>query len=87
MLVALALDAASPSDAALLDRSLGTDLSEAQVAELRGIIDACGAHAQVEAVIGELADHAVSSLDKADLDEHARAVLRDLASAATQRVV
>jgi geranylgeranyl diphosphate synthase, type I len=87
VLVALALDAASPAEAALLDRSLGTDLSEDQVAELRRIIDACGAHAQVEAVIGELADHAVTALDKADLDEPARAVLRDLASAATQRVV
>ncbi|GAA4366561.1 geranylgeranyl pyrophosphate synthase IdsA [Nocardioides caricicola] len=87
VLVALALDTASPADAALLDRSLGTDLSEEQVAVLREIIDASGAHAQVEAVIGELGDHALTALDKADLDDAARGVLRELASAATQRVV
>lgn len=87
VLVALALDAAAPADAALLDRSLGTSLSADQVAELRGIIDASGAHAQVEAVIEELASHAVAALDKADVDDAAREVLRQLASAATQRVV
>jgi geranylgeranyl diphosphate synthase type I len=41
----------------------------------------------VEAVIGELAAHAVAALEKADIDEDARGVLRQLASAATQRVV
>jgi geranylgeranyl diphosphate synthase type I len=87
VLVALALDAASPADAALLDRSLGTSLSVEQVAELRRIIDSSGAHAQVEAVIGTLADHAVAALDKAAIDDRARDVLRELASAATQRVV
>ncbi|MCW2776262.1 MAG: Polyprenyl synthetase [Nocardioides sp.] len=87
VLVALALDAASPADAALLDRSLGTALSVDQVAELRRIIDSSGAHAQVEAVIGSLADHAVAALDKAAIDDRARGVLRELASAATQRVV
>src|SRR3954463_3594920 len=62
VLVALALDAAGPADAAKLDAALGTDLSEEQVAELRAIIDASGAHAQVEAVIEELAGHAVAAL-------------------------
>ena len=87
VLVALALDAASPADAALLDRSLGTDLSPDDVAELRRIIDASGAPAQVEAVIDELATHAVRSLDRAGIDEHATEVLRGLAASATQRVV
>ena len=87
VLVALALDAASPADAALLDRSLGTQLDAQQVAELRRIIDASGAHAQVEAVIEELGGHAVKALEHADIDEQARIVLRELASAATQRVV
>ncbi len=87
VLVALALDAAPDEDAALLDRSLGTSLDAAQVARLRGIINASGAHEQVEAVIGELAGHAVSALERADVDDHARAVLRELASAATDRVV
>jgi geranylgeranyl diphosphate synthase type I len=87
VLVALALDAAPPDEAALLDRSLGTSLSVDDVAELRRIIDSCGAHAQVEAVIDELAGHAVRSLDRAGLDEHATEVLRGLAAAATQRAV
>ncbi|MBZ5736794.1 polyprenyl synthetase family protein [Nocardioides mangrovi] len=87
VLVALALDAASPTDAALLDRSLGRPLGEAEVGELRRIIDGSGAHAQVEAVIEELATHAVQALEKAQLDPHATAVLRGLAASATQRVV
>jgi len=87
VLVALALDAASPADAALIDRSLGTALSEGDVAHLRRVIDSSGAHAQVEQVIDELAEHAVRALEKADLDDTARTVLRELASAATQRVV
>jgi geranylgeranyl diphosphate synthase type I len=87
VLVALALDAASPADAARLDAGLGTQLSAEEVENLRGIIDRSGAHAQVEAVIGELATHAVAALDQADIDDRARGVLRGLASAATHRVV
>jgi geranylgeranyl diphosphate synthase type I len=87
VLVALALDAASAEDAALLDRSLGTPLDAAQVEGLRRIIDGSGAHAQVESVIRELVDLALTALDKAGVDEGARLVLRELASAATDRVV
>jgi geranylgeranyl diphosphate synthase type I len=87
VLVALALDAAPPADAALLDRSLGTPLSPPEVERLRDVIEASGAHAQVEAVIGELATIAVAALDDADVDPEAREVLRGLAAAVTQRVV
>ena len=87
VLVALALDAAAPADAALLDRALGTPLDPDQVERLRIIIDASGAHAQVEAVIGDLVSHALAALDRAEIDEPARQVLRGLASAATDRVV
>jgi geranylgeranyl diphosphate synthase type I len=87
VLVALALDAAAPARAALLDRSLGSALTEEQVAELRSVIDDSGAHAQVEAVIEELAGHAVRALDEADIDDAARGVLRGLAASATQRAV
>ena len=59
----------------------------ADVDELRGIIDDSGARAQVEAVIGQLADHAVEALRAADIDAHARGVLVELAAAATQRAV
>ena len=87
VLVALALDAAPAADAALLDRSLGTPLSHDEVERLRGIIDASGAHAQVEAVIDQLSGVALAALDRAAIDDDAREVLRGLATAVTQRVV
>jgi geranylgeranyl diphosphate synthase type I len=87
VLVALALDGASPADAARLDAALGRPLTEADVAELRAIIDASGAHQQVEQVITELAAKATTALARADLDPHARDVLLELATAATDRVV
>ena len=87
VLVALALDAASPADAGRLDAALGRPLARDEIEELRGIIDGSGAHAQVEQVIEELARRAVAALDVAEIDEGAREVLRGLASAATQRVV
>jgi geranylgeranyl diphosphate synthase, type I len=87
VLVALALDGAEPEAATALDRMLGTPLDADQVLAARRIIDESGAHAQVEMVIKELADRALSSLELADIDDPARMVLRDLASAATQRAV
>lgn len=87
VLVALALDAAATDDAERLDTSLGSPLDQATVADLCRIIDASGAHAQVEQVIGSLADTALAALDRAGIDEHARSVLTQLASAATQRTV
>ncbi len=87
VLVALALDAAPAADAARLDASLGAPLSADEVTELRRIIDDSGAHRQVEQVIGELAEKATSALTVADLDDRARDVLTDLATAATVRAV
>ena len=87
VLVALALDAASPADARRLDAALGTPLDEAAVADLRAIVDGSGARAQVETVIAHLADRATTALDEADVDEEARGVLHALAAAATQRTV
>jgi geranylgeranyl diphosphate synthase type I len=87
VLIALALEGAPSADAALLDRSLGTPLSSTDVERLRRIIDDSGAHAQVEAVIEELAGRALAALEKSQVDETARGVLRELASAVTQRVV
>ncbi|WP_292676904.1 polyprenyl synthetase family protein [Nocardioides sp.] len=87
VLVALALDAAPPAEAAELDAALGTPLSASEVERLRRIIDDSGAHAQVEAVIERLGDHALAALDRASVDETAREVLRGLAVAVTQRAV
>lgn len=91
VLVALALEAAPAADAALLDRSLGTPLDDAEVARLREVVEASGAPARVEALIGELAATAVAALepvaDGPQLDPGAVAVLRGLADAVTQRTV
>jgi geranylgeranyl diphosphate synthase, type I len=87
VLVALALDGASAADAARLDSALGTPLSVEEVVELRRIIDASGAHEQVEQVIGQLAAKATGALARADLDARARDVLLELATAATVRVL
>ncbi len=87
VLVALALDAAPDEDAALLDASLGNDLSPELLTRLRAVIDDSGAHREVEQVIGQLVDHALTALDATAAPDDARGVLRDLAAAATDRVV
>lgn len=87
VLVALALDGADRDGARRLDASLGTRLDEAAVADLRDVIDRSGAHAQVEEVIGALAERAVAALDTPTIDDAARTVLRELAASATQRTV
>jgi geranylgeranyl diphosphate synthase type I len=87
VLVALALDGAPAADAARLDAALGTPLTEQQVAELRAIIDASGAHAHVERVIDELVARSLARLDSSSFSEPARDELRHLAAAATDRVV
>ena len=87
VLVALALDAAPPEEAALLDRSLGGPLTPAQVDRLRQVITDSGATAQVEAVIGELGSLSLAALDRLGADAEATAALRGLAAAAIDRVV
>jgi geranylgeranyl diphosphate synthase type I len=87
VLVALALDAAPAADARLLDESLGRSLTDEEVAELRRVIDDSGAHAEVERRIVALTAHALAALEAAPVTDQARVVLRDLAAAATQRVI
>ena len=87
VLVALALDAAPADDAALLDASLGTALSPGLLERLQRVIDASGAHAQVESVITELVARSLAALDRAEVHDDARGVLRQLAAAATDRAV
>ena len=87
VLVALALDGAPAEAAARLDAALGTQLSSEQVEHLREIIIESGAHGQVEAVIDELTSISLAALERASISEQARTALRDLASAATQRLI
>jgi geranylgeranyl diphosphate synthase type I len=87
VLVALALDAAPPDDARLLDESLGRPLTGREVADLRRVVDESGAHAEVESRIVALTSQALAALEAAPVTDQARVVLRDLAAAATQRVI
>jgi geranylgeranyl diphosphate synthase type I len=87
VLIALALDGLGQSDRDHLDNSLGKPLTEDEVAELRRLITASGAHEQVEQVISSLTSRALEALDGAQIREDARGVLRELAAAATQRTV
>jgi geranylgeranyl diphosphate synthase, type I len=87
VLVALTLEHAPAEDAGHLDRCLGTPLDAATVDVLRRIIESSGAHTRVEAMIDELTARCLGALEVAPVTDPARAVLRQLANAATQRVV
>ena len=87
VLVALALSTAPSPEARLLDSSLGTRLDVEDVHRLRRIIEGSGAHVAVEKMIDELTSQSLDALERASITDPARKVLRDLAAAATQRVV
>ena len=85
-LVALALDRATPGQAALVRGLLGDPgLDDAGVAALREVIIATGALRTVERMIGERTEQALAALEDARLPEPAHAALRELALAATTR--
>ncbi len=87
-LVAMALEQASPAQAAVVRRHLGDPhLGEDGVAALREVLTDTGACARVEALIAELLDDAVQAVRAAPVDEEARGVLEELAVAATSRSV
>jgi geranylgeranyl diphosphate synthase type I len=80
-LVALALESASPAQAAAVRRHLGDPhLSEDGVAVLRDVICDTGALTRVEAMVEELMADALTALDATPVDDEAREVLRELAS-------
>jgi geranylgeranyl diphosphate synthase type I len=88
VLVAAAVDAASPAQAALLRRHLGDPTLDAEgVAALREVITETGALAHVERLISALMDQCVTVLASAPITEDARVVLGELAHAATARSV
>jgi geranylgeranyl diphosphate synthase type I len=87
VLVALALGRAPAGEAKRLDSALGTALTVAEVEELRRIIEASGAHTEVERRIDDLTSTSLAALEEAPVTELARGMLRQLAAAATQRVI
>jgi geranylgeranyl diphosphate synthase, type I len=88
VLVAAAVDAASPAQAALLRRHLGDPALDAEgVAALREVITDTGALVHVERLIEALLDQSRTVLAAAPITDEARTVLGELAHAATSRSV
>jgi geranylgeranyl diphosphate synthase type I len=86
LLVATAMERATPVQAAHMREGLGDPhLSAQAVEELRGIILDTGALAEVEAVIGARTEEALAVIGSAGLAPDARAALEQLAIAATAR--
>jgi geranylgeranyl diphosphate synthase, type I len=88
VLLAEAVELADKSDplaANLLRSSIGAELTDAQVAELRGVIESVGALAAAERRIAELTERALSTLAAAPINAAAKAGLAGLARIATDR--
>lgn len=88
VLIATAMDRATPAQAAQIRRHLGDPgLDATGVALLREVISETGALAHAEALITSLTDQALAALDSVDLQTPAPEVLTGLAYAATRRSV
>jgi geranylgeranyl diphosphate synthase, type I len=88
MLVTTALERATSEQADVVRRHLGDPLLDDEgVATLRALIEETGALAETERLIESLTERALAGLAAAELEPDARAVLRDLAAAATARRV
>jgi geranylgeranyl diphosphate synthase, type I len=78
-------DASDPLAAKLLRTSVGTDLSDDNVRELRRVIEAVGALAAVESRIATLTVRALEALDTAPIDVHAKVGLAELGRLVSDR--
>jgi geranylgeranyl diphosphate synthase type I len=85
VLVALALQGSTATDARLLDSSLGRALDTAEVAALQQVIERSGAVTEVERRITELTTRALRALEDPAVRPDARTGLRALADAAVRR--
>jgi geranylgeranyl diphosphate synthase, type I len=78
-------DASDPLAANLLRGSIGAELTDAQVAELRGVIESVGALAAAEDRIATLTRRALDALAAAPINQAAKSGLAELARQATNR--
>jgi geranylgeranyl diphosphate synthase, type I len=78
-------DKSDPLAANLLRRSIGAQLTDAQVGELREVIEAVGALTAAEQRIAELTQRALATLAAAPINAAAKAGLSELARMATNR--
>jgi geranylgeranyl diphosphate synthase type I len=88
VLIALAVEAASPRARQTIERLLGdSQLDNDGIMQLREAVTASGAAARVEAMIDERVGSALRSLERGSLDPTATAAMVALATAATRRTV
>jgi geranylgeranyl diphosphate synthase, type I len=86
VLIALAVEAATPAGRAALEQHLGDpDLDDAGVEVLREVVLAGGAASVIEEMIASRVETALGALGEVALDESARDALVALAGAATRR--
>ena len=86
VLIALAIDGATPTGRAALERHLGDpDLDESGVDALLEVVASTKAAATIESMIVSRVDTAIYSLGAVDLEPAARDALIELAGAATRR--
>lgn len=86
VLVATALERADDRQAEVLTTALGDrSLAPEELADVRAVITATGALAEVEALIDALTADALAALATAEVTPQARSILQSLASAATER--
>ncbi|MCP9000166.1 polyprenyl synthetase family protein [Pseudarthrobacter sp. RMG13] len=86
VLIALALGQASSAESAFIDARLGSpDLGDADVAEIRRIIEESGALQATEVLINEFGAAAYDALEQLPLEELPKTALRKLAEATVSR--
>lgn len=86
VLIALALGQASTAESAFIDAKLGSpDLGDADVAEIRRIIEESGALQATEVLINEFGAAAYDALELLPLEELPKTALRKLAEATVSR--
>jgi geranylgeranyl diphosphate synthase type I len=86
VLVAFALDLATPQESTFIDSRLGRqDLTDEDVAEIRRIIVDCGALQATEVLIDEFGAAAFAALDLLPLEDLPKTALRKLAEATVSR--
>jgi len=86
VLMAIARERATESQARVLDRHLGDrNLTEAGAAKVKAVLTETGAVAECEALIGASVKEAVAALDGAPITAEAKAALAELTVTATER--
>ncbi|MFM8752004.1 MAG: polyprenyl synthetase family protein [Actinomycetota bacterium] len=88
VLIAVTMENSSPSERKIVTSALGNHmLSDDEVEEIQAIIKSTGALAEVEKLITELTDQAISALQQSQVEGKIVGILKEMAIIATQRSV